>query len=157
MSNLKISSTSVILRIFRDLLDGMYSVLDEYEENEDSNENISENDEDYEEDDQEEIVDEVDEELEEDKSQRVIDEGEAKQEINDNNKKEDEKTESNSGLMRCSVCTLKKTDDNFGFKHNGERYKSCSKCRDIKKRKYYETKESNKNDSKKIKISNDDN
>lgn len=105
----------LVLGVFRDLLDGMYSVIEEYEDDPEWNNKLEEEDSN-----DCEIV------LEED----------------DNNEVEEvsSKAKTDDNLMTCSTCGKKKSPDCFGYKSKDVLYKSCTECREKKKRRYEEVK-----------------
>lgn len=108
----------LVLNVFRDLLDGMYSVIEEYEDDPEWNNKLEEEDSN-----DCEIILEEEDENDNDVSDKTV-----------------SSTSSNDNLMTCSTCGKKKAIDCFGYKSKDVPYKSCSECRNKKKRRYEEVK-----------------
>lgn len=115
--SIDLSIRTKIITVFKDVLDGMYSVIEEYEDDPEWSEPY----------DPEKVIDL---EMEEEKEKE----------------NEEEEKACGETYIACSTCGKKKQKEDFGYKAAGVLYKSCTDCRNKKKRGYDEVKKGGSTD-----------
>lgn len=140
MESIDMTIRNHVITVFKDVIDGIYSVIEEYEDDPEWCEQS--------------VDEDVDLVMEEDASKEEEEEEEATvpttpQPLPKVNSATPmfrsasvaipaavETQEPQGGLTACSTCGKKKTAEEFGYKSENVLYKSCTECRDKKKRHY---------------------